>query len=67
MSFPEVSVGYHELEWEYDKDGGWEDGEDCAWIYRIVFPPINIGQSTNIIDKDFKFDFSQILQRGYLV
>ena len=56
VSFP-VSVGYHELEWEYDKDGGWEDGEDCAWIDYIVFPPINIGQSTYIIDKDFKFDF----------
>ena len=55
VSFP-VTVGNHDLEWEYDKDSGWEDGEDCAWLDYIVFPPIDLGQSTNIDEKNFNFE-----------
>ena len=55
VSFP-VTVGNHDLEWEYDKDSGWEDGEDCAWLDYIVFPPIDLGQSTNIDENNFNFE-----------
>ena len=55
VSFP-VTVGNHDLEWEYDKDGAVEDGQDCAWLDYIVFPPIDLGQSTNIDEKNFNFE-----------
>ena len=55
VSFP-VTVGNHDFQWEYDKDSGWEDGEDCAWLDYIVFPPIDLGQSTNIDEKNFNFE-----------
>tara|TARA_B100000900_G_scaffold415743_1_gene446957 strand:- start:6643 stop:10101 length:3459 start_codon:yes stop_codon:yes gene_type:complete len=54
VSFP-VTVGTHEFEWEYDKDGYVEDGEDCAWIDYIVFPPIDLGQNSYIIEDNFSF------------
>jgi hypothetical protein len=55
VSFP-VTVGNHDLEWEYDKDGAVEDGQDCAWLDYIVFPPIDLGQSTTIDEKNFNFE-----------
>ena len=55
VSFP-VTVGNHDLEWEYDKDGAVEDGQDCAWLDYIVFPPIDLGQSTNIDENNFNFE-----------
>ena len=54
VSFP-VSIGNHNFEWEYDKDNGFSDGQDCAWLDYIVFPPINLGQTTNINNKEFDF------------
>ena len=54
VSFP-VSVGMHEFEWEYDKDQYVTGGQDCAWLDYIVFPPINIGQTTNFNEKNFDF------------
>ena len=54
VSFP-VSVGIHEFEWEYDKDQYVTGGQDCAWLDYIVFPPINIGQTTNIDEENFDF------------
>ena len=42
FSYP-VTVGVHEFEWEYDKDGWTEEGEDSCTDY-IVFPPIDLGQ-----------------------
>jgi len=33
-----VSAGIHTFVWQYDKDGSWNVGEDCAWIDYIVFP-----------------------------
>ena len=63
MSFP-VAVGTHEFEWEYDKDGYVEDGEDCAWIDYIVFPPIDLGQNSYIIEDNFSFQlFPNLLQK----
>ena len=54
VSFP-ITVGNHDLEWEYDKDGSSTDGQDCAWIDYIVFPPINLG-STAIMDTQIDFE-----------
>ncbi|MDG1427172.1 MAG: C25 family cysteine peptidase [Flavobacteriales bacterium] len=55
VSFP-VSVGNHDFEWEYDKDGAVSDGQDCAWLDYIVFPPIDLGLSTNVNIEDFDFE-----------
>ena len=55
VSFP-VTPGSHHFEWEYDKDSGWQDGEDCAWLDYIVFPPIDLGQTTKIDEKSFNFE-----------
>ncbi len=41
-TFP-VSAGQTVFKWEYDKDGGWSEGQDCAFIDYIVFPAINLG------------------------
>ena len=54
VSFP-VNPGINTFKWEYEKDGGWTDGEDCAWIDYIVFPPTNMGQTTNIDESSFDF------------
>ncbi|MDB9809310.1 C25 family cysteine peptidase [Flavobacteriales bacterium] len=53
VSFP-VTVGNHNFEWEYDKDGGLADGQDCAWIDYIVFPPMYIAPSAVV---ESKIDF----------
>ena len=55
VSFP-INVGNHDLGWEYDKDGGVSEGQDCAWIDYIVFPPIDLGQTTNIDENTFNFE-----------
>ena len=55
VSFP-VNIGSNIFKWEYEKDGGWEDGQDCAWIDYIVFPPIDLGQTTNIDEEKFNFE-----------
>ncbi len=34
-----LSAGTHTLRWEYDKDYGYDEGEDCVWIDNIKFPP----------------------------
>ena len=38
----------------YDKDG-WTEEEDCAWVDYIVFPPIDLGQTSFISEDDFSF------------
>jgi len=55
VSFP-VTVGNHDFEWEYDKDWSVVDGQDCAWLDYIVFPPIDLGQTTNIDEETFNFE-----------
>ena len=54
VSFP-ITVGNHDLEWEYDKDGSSTGGQDCAWLDYIVFPPINLG-STAVMDTQIDFE-----------
>ncbi len=34
-----LTAGTHTLRWEYDKDYGYDEGSDCAWIDNIKFPP----------------------------
>jgi hypothetical protein len=55
VSFP-VAVGNHDFGWEYDKDNWSNDGQDCAWLDYIVFPPIDLGQTTNINEENFSFE-----------
>jgi hypothetical protein len=55
VSFP-INAGNHDFEWEYDKDGGISEGQDCAWLDYIVFPPIDLGQTTNINEVNFNFE-----------
>jgi hypothetical protein len=54
VSFP-ITVGNHDLGWEYDKDGGVSDGEDCAWIDYIVFPPMYIAP-TSVVESKTDFE-----------
>ena len=42
VSFP-VNAGQNTFKWEYDKDGGFSEGQDCAFVDYIVFPPIDLG------------------------
>ena len=41
VTYP-VGVGPNIFKWEYEKDGNWASGQDCAWIDYIVFPPIDL-------------------------
>ena len=34
-----LTAGTHTLRWEYEKDYGYDEGEDCVWIDNIKFPP----------------------------
>tara|TARA_B100000767_G_scaffold264225_1_gene278866 strand:- start:137 stop:1207 length:1071 start_codon:yes stop_codon:yes gene_type:complete len=54
VSFP-VTLGNHVFEWEYDKDGSVSDGQDCAWIDYIVFPPMYIAPSA-VFDRKINFE-----------
>ena len=37
-----LTAGTHTLRWEYEKDYGFDEGEDCVWIDNIKFPPTAI-------------------------
>ena len=34
-----VTIGSHSFRWVYDKDQAASDGDDCAWVDFVVFPP----------------------------
>lgn len=36
----DISAGFHNLTWQYEKDGYVNSGEDCAWLDYITFPPL---------------------------
>lgn len=42
----DIINGQHVFEWKYSKDGSVSNGNDCAWIDDIVFPPFG---STHIV------------------
>ncbi len=54
VSFP-VSAGLTTFKWEYEKDASWSDGDDCAWIDYIIFPPIFTNQ-TVILDNNLEIN-----------
>ena len=55
ISYP-VTPGQTTFKWEYEKDGSMAMGQDAAWIDYIVFPPIDLGQTTNINEESFSFE-----------
>ncbi|MFN8712396.1 MAG: C25 family cysteine peptidase [Bacteroidota bacterium] len=42
-----VTAGTHTFRWVYEKDYVYSDGQDCAWIDNVTFPPsqFNVGIS----------------------
>ena len=47
-----VNQGMNTFTWEYDKDWSASDGQDCAYVDYIVFPPIDINNTTELIKYD---------------
>ena len=41
-----VGIGQNIFKWEYEKDNITSNGQDCAWIDYIVFPPIDLGTTS---------------------
>ena len=37
-----INVGRHTFRWTYSKDYSVNNGQDCAWIDDITFPPTNV-------------------------
>lgn len=37
-----LKKGTHNLEWRYIKDSSTEEGEDCAYLDMITFPPVSV-------------------------
>ena len=48
-SFP-ITKGTHTIEWRYSKDYSYDEGEDCAWVDMISFPPVNIVEALNPVE-----------------
>jgi hypothetical protein len=46
-----VGVGQNTFKWEYEKDGNFQSGQDCAWIDYVLFPPIAL--NTSLIIENF--------------
>ena len=55
----ELLAGNHDLEWTFAKDQYVSDGDDCAWIDYIKFPPLQ-GQTGNIVS-DLSFEKSKLI------
>ncbi|MCK4678897.1 MAG: T9SS type A sorting domain-containing protein [Bacteroidales bacterium] len=67
--FP-VSTGEHTFKWVYSKDYSVANGEDCAWIDYIVFPPVYLPVAVDEVPENLKFSiypnpFSQNLSIEY--
>ena len=46
-----VTTGIHTFSWRYEKDFMSDDGQDCAWIDDIIFPPVVVpGTSINVLN-----------------
>ena len=44
-----LTVGAHELRWEYTKDVSVSSGSDCAWIDNVAFPASTIITKVNTV------------------
>jgi hypothetical protein len=56
-TFP-VTAGVHTFKWFYEKDNSQSDGNDCAWIDYILFPPMlltAVNNYTSIGDNSLNF------------
>ncbi|MFW6019502.1 MAG: C25 family cysteine peptidase [Bacteroidales bacterium] len=47
-----ISKGQHTFTWAYEKDYGFSEGEDAAWIDNIIFPPNDIYTSSELPKKE---------------
>ena len=45
-----VTAGTHIYKWEYIKDSSTSNGEDCAWVDYIEFPPSATSINNNLAD-----------------
>lgn len=64
--FP-VDSGLRTFKWSYEKDHHWEEGQDCAWVDYIIFPPTSIYSSTkDISTANFKLNIYPNPSRGNL-
>jgi hypothetical protein len=58
VSYP-VTQGLHTFRWVYEKDGYLSNGDDCAWVDYIVFPPVDIAtgiQANDQVQNDLKIN-----------
>ena len=55
ISYP-VNIGQNTFKWEYDKNSQNSQGMDCAWIDYIIFPPLDLGQLSNISNIEQQFN-----------
>jgi len=42
----ELAAGIHTLRWEYRKDSGWGEGDDCIWLDDVQFASSGGGTAT---------------------
>ncbi len=53
-----VTDGTHAFTWLYTKDAGASDGDDCAWVDAIIFPP---HETWNAIDTE---EMAKLVKQG---
>lgn len=54
-----VTAGGHTFTWQYSKDVSESEGEDCAWLDYIIFPPLTVPLYPNITVAPELMDHSQ--------
>lgn len=47
-----LTAGEHTLSWTYTKDISVSNGQDCAWLDNIVFPPTTIIENVEIVEEE---------------
>ena len=47
-----MTAGEHTLSWTYTKDISVSNGQDCAWLDNIVFPPTTIIENVEIVEEE---------------
>ncbi len=59
----DVAAGTHIFKWTYSKDGSVSNGQDCAWVDFIIFPPMlmpssNAGDDAEICNTEDSYQLS---------
>ncbi len=57
VAYP-ITSGNHQLHWTYTKDQSVSEGDDCAWVDFIVFPPADNIVYTKPIEKNKIVEFN---------